>query len=123
VVGLTVAVALVARQASKSFRRVRLAGDSMLPAFQPGDRLLVGPPARIAPGTVVALPDPRSPARLIVKRVHAAGRTWVDVRGDNPAASTDSRHFGPVPRSQLTGRIVYRYGPAGRTGWLPGQIR
>jgi hypothetical protein len=40
----------------------------------------------------------------------------VTVVGDNPDASTDSRVFGPVPRGAVVGRVVYRYGPEGRTG-------
>ena len=102
---VSVAVALVVLSA-RQLRRVRVAGDSMLPAFRPDDRLLIGPPAWIRPGTVVAVEDPRSPGLLMVKRVHAVGRTWVDVRGDNPQASTDSRQFGPLPRSRLVGRIL-----------------
>ena len=113
-------VALVA-VCTGQLRRVRVAGDSMLPAFRPGDRLLIGPPAWVRGGTVVAVEDPRSPGRLMVKRVHAVGPTWVDVRGDNPQASTDSRQFGLLPRSGLTGRVLFRYGPAGRTGWWPGR--
>jgi nickel-type superoxide dismutase maturation protease len=117
-VSTTVAVVLMG---TRKLRRVQVAGDSMLPAFRPDDRLVIGPAGWIRPGTVVAVHDPRSPGRLMVKRVHAVGRTWVDVRGDNPPASTDSRHFGPLPRSRLAGRVVYRYGPAGRTGWWPGR--
>jgi hypothetical protein len=40
----------------------------------------------------------------------------LEVVGDDPAASTDSREFGPVPLDSVVGRIVYRYGPSGRTG-------
>lgn len=104
----------------RSLRRVQVAGDSMLPGFRPGDRLLLGPTLRIRTGQVVAVTDPRKPGRLVIKRVHAVSRGSVDVRGDNAEASTDSRHFGLVPRSHLAGRVVYRYGPAGRTGWFPG---
>ena len=93
------------------------------PAFQPGDRLLLGPALRVRTGQVVAVTDPRDPGRLLVKRVHAVTRWSVEVRGDNEAASTDSRQFGPLPRSQLAGRVIYRYGPAGRIGWFPGRDR
>jgi nickel-type superoxide dismutase maturation protease len=103
------------------FRRVRVTGDSMLPGFRAGDRLLLGPPWWIRPGQVVAVTDPRAPARLLVKRVHALSRLAVEVRGDNEAASTDSRHFGPLPRSSLAGRVLYRYAPADRAGWFPGR--
>jgi hypothetical protein len=108
----------------------------MLPSLRPGDRLLLLrlPPS---PGAVVAVVDPREPARTLLKRVAAvpggaadlpgggrfeAGDGYV-VLGDNPAASTDSLAFGPVPRRLLRGRAVYRYAPTGRTGPLPGGPR
>jgi nickel-type superoxide dismutase maturation protease len=108
---------------ARLFRRVHVAGESMRPAFEPGDRLLIGPPARIGPGSVVAISDPRDPGHLMVKRVRSLERAGVDVRGDNEAASTDSRQLGLIPRSHLAGRVLYRYSPAGRTGWLPGHVR
>ncbi len=97
-------------------RRVKVAGDSMRPTFEPGDRLLVGPLLRIRPGQIVAVADPREPRRLLVKRVQAvsADGSLVDVRGDNPSSSTDSRVFGPVARSTVVGRVLYRYAPRAR---------
>lgn len=94
-------------------------GESMLPAFRPGDRLLVGPAWLVKAGVVVALADPRNPDRLMVKRVSACAGGLVEVLGDNPPASTDSRHFGAVPRRALVGRVIYRYGPPERAGWWP----
>lgn len=57
----------------------------------------------------------------VVKRVVAVGAGGVTVAGDNPAASTDSRTYGPVPLADVRGRVVYRYAPAGRVGRLSGQ--
>ena len=94
----------------------------MLPSFRAGDRLLIAPPVRVRPGQVVAVVDPRNPGRLLVKRLHALEGRTLEVRGDNGPASTDSRQLGPLDRSQLVGRIVYRYGPAGRLGWFPGRV-
>jgi len=89
----------------------------MRPALEEGDRLLVvRGPAR--PGDVVAFPDPRRPSRTLVKRVAALGPGGLTVLGDNAPASTDSRTFGPVPRSGLLGRAVYRYFPDSRRGLL-----
>jgi hypothetical protein len=67
---------------------------------------------------VAALRDPRHPAdaTLLVKRVAAVTPGGVEVRGDNPAASTDSRTFGPVPRALLAGPVLYRYWPRERAG-------
>jgi nickel-type superoxide dismutase maturation protease len=78
----------------------------MVPAFEAGDRLIVVPVAELAPGHVVAVRDPREPGRVLVKRVLAVTADHLEVRGDDPAASTDSRHFGPVPKRLLVGRVV-----------------
>jgi nickel-type superoxide dismutase maturation protease len=101
-------------------RRVVVTGDSMLPTFEPGDRLLLGPVGPSRPGMVVALPDPRDARRLLIKRIRTVDGSTLEVRGDNDAASTDSRDFGPVPRTRLAGRVIYRYAPPGRTGRIPG---
>jgi nickel-type superoxide dismutase maturation protease len=95
-------------------RLVVVDGDSMRPALEPGDRLLVlALPPRV--GDIVAL---RHEGRTIVKRVAAvaADDDRIDVLGDNAAASTDSRTFGPVGRGAIIGRVVYRYAPAARAG-------
>jgi nickel-type superoxide dismutase maturation protease len=93
-------------------------GESMRPSLEPGDRLVVVRTRRPRPGQVVALDDPRQPGRVVVKRVAAAGDAGVTVVGDNPAASTDSRHYGPVPATVVRGRAVWRYWPESRRGRL-----
>ncbi len=109
-----------------SVRRVEVVGSSMAPALVPGDRLLVvGSPwfhrRWPQPGEVIAVHDPRDPSRLLIKRVTVVDRRGgtLEVAGDAPDASTDSRQFGPVPRSSLVGRAVYRYAPPGRSGRGP----
>jgi nickel-type superoxide dismutase maturation protease len=113
------ALLVVAAAVAMRPRRVVVAGRSMLPAFEPGDRLLVirAWPARV--GHVVAVRDPRNRSRILIKRIRARFGPQVDVRGDNPAESTDSRQFGLVSRSALAGRVLYRYSPASRAGWWP----
>lgn len=96
--------------------RVVVTGESMSPAFEPGDRLLLLPTRRVSLGDVVAVPDPRLPSRLLIKRVVRRDGDLIDVRGDHEGASTDSRHFGLVPVAAVAGRVVYRYSPAGRAG-------
>jgi nickel-type superoxide dismutase maturation protease len=103
--------------------RVEVAGESMAPALQPGDRLLVTPLLPIRGGDVVALRDPRDRGRVLVKRVAAIGGDGVVVLGDNRAASTDSRDFGPVPARALLGRCFWRYHPEARRGALPSAQR
>jgi len=103
---------------------VEVRGGSMAPSLLPGDRLLVesrtyeGRPPRW--GEVVLAADPREPERELIKRVVAVDDEagTVDLRGDAPAASTDSRAFGAVPIAAVRWRAVYRYWPPGRVGGL-----
>lgn len=88
----------------------------MLPALAPGDRLLVLASPVIEEGDIVALTDPEDAGRTLVKRVVALHAKSIEVRGDNEAASRDSRLFGPVPRELVLGRALYRYQPATAVG-------
>jgi nickel-type superoxide dismutase maturation protease len=112
--------------AARCVRRVAVKGGSMAPTLLDGDRLLVlsrpwSPSARLVVGDIVAVPDPRLPGRVLVKRVASIDRSkhLVDVLGDAPDASSDSRDFGPVPLASVIGRVVHRYGPPGRSGPIP----
>jgi hypothetical protein len=77
----------------------------MVPALRDGDRVLVWlGQSRRTPrvGRVVLVELPDRP--LSVKRVtsiESDGR--VDVRGDNPHGSTDSRELGPLPAEAIRG--------------------
>jgi nickel-type superoxide dismutase maturation protease len=120
------ALAVVGVALSRSVRRIEVVGSSMAPALLPGDRLVVvaqpwAPGRWPRPGEVVAVRDPRRPDRILVKRVGGVDRSAgiFEVLGDAADASTDSRSFGPVPRSALVGRAVYRYAPAARSGRGP----
>lgn len=119
-VAVVIAAALVGAAVAWRWRprRVRVNGLSMTPALLPGDRLLVLPAGRVTPGDLVVVRDPTAPRRLVVKRVVAHRADGIDVRGDNAGASTDSRHWGPVPATAIAGRAVYCYAPPQRSGRL-----
>jgi nickel-type superoxide dismutase maturation protease len=91
-------------------------GASMEPTLWAGDRLLTVPArsASIRPGRLVVVVDPADHDHLVVKRVARAEAGWVEVLGDRPAASTDSRTWGPLPR-QAVRRLVVRRWPDLRT--------
>lgn len=91
----------------------------MVPTLFPSDRLLVWRTRRVRPGMLAVVADPRVPERLTIKRVVRVWDKGVEVRGDNPAMSTDSRTFGVVPWPLVRGRVPYRYWPPQRTGALP----
>jgi nickel-type superoxide dismutase maturation protease len=96
---------------------------SMAPTLLPGDRLVVlrlpgRPQPWPEPGSVIAVRDPTMPGRVLVKRVSRVDprASTLEVVGDSLGASTDSRAFGPLPRSSIVGRAVYRYAPPARSG-------
>lgn len=118
---LSVAVAAVVVLLAATLRglgatRVVVEGTSMRPTLEPGDRLLVARAGRIRRGDLVAVADPRYPGRLLVKRAADVNGGWVELRGDNPGASTDSREFGAVPVTEVRGKVVRRYAPSNRRG-------
>ena len=115
---ILLATLCLALRTAGRFTRVLVSGNSMEPGLHSGDRLLVVPVLRIKEGQVVAVSDPRQPGRVLVKRIHSIHKGLVDVRGDNAGESTDSRHFGRVPRSSVIGRALYRYAPSERSGRL-----
>ena len=94
---------------------VEVRGRSMAPTLVPGDRLLVVR-ASPRPGVVVLAPDPRHPARELVKRVAAIDARGVVLHGDNPTASTDARSFGHVPHDAVAWRAILRIWPLSRVG-------
>ncbi len=84
------------------FRRVIVDGASMMPTYEPGTELVAVRRWRaVRVGDVVVVPDPRESRRLLLKRCVATNRGLLDVRGDNPEFSTDSREFGLVAARQV----------------------
>lgn len=87
----------------------------MFPLLRAGDEVLVDRRAfrRRQPriGDIVIVQHPEQDDLKIIKRVTAVSpddRYYV--AGDNPAASTDSRDFGPVPKALILGRVTSRFG-------------
>ncbi len=90
-----------------------VSGGSMAPSLRHGDVVLVRYGARVRPGDVVLARRPDRPSLVLLKRaVRRAGHGWW-LEGDAPAASTDSRHFGPVPDAAVLGRVLLRVRPPG----------
>ena len=110
--------------ASRWLDVVEVRGSSMAPALLPGDRLLVESRSyqrrSPRPGEVVLAADPRASERELIKRVAAIDEETdaVDLRGDAPDESTDSRDFGAVPLSAIRWRAAFRYWPPERAGRL-----
>jgi signal peptidase I len=93
-----------------SLRILKIRGHSLFPDFREGDYVLVAgfpfPSGKIRVGDKVVFRQPRY--GLLIKRVHQLlenGHT-LDVRGTQ-IDSTDSRNFGPVPLSQVLGKVIW----------------
>jgi nickel-type superoxide dismutase maturation protease len=100
-------------------RRFVVRETSMQPALRPGDRLLVASWLRPRTGDLVVVRDPEQRTVFLVKRVaNLEPNGDLVLHADNPNVGRDSLHFGPVPRRLLVGRVVFRYLPSERRGWL-----
>ena len=131
--GRVVAAVLLGAVATAAVRRSLLVvrGPSMRPTLEAGDVVVTLPlppspplPARwrerlLAPGRVVVLADPARPEHRIVKRVTSVHPDGVEVRGDDPGWSIDSRVFGRVAPAQVRRVVLGRWpvrGPTRRPG-------
>ncbi|WP_279580240.1 ATP-binding cassette domain-containing protein [Fodinicola feengrottensis] len=105
---------------------ITVRGESMSPAYEHGDRLLLRRKSAIGVGQVVVFADQRSagPPHWILKRVAAVPGDPVPqetqhhiheehvppaqlvVLGDNASHSTDSRHFGYVATNRILGVVL-----------------
>ncbi len=115
------ALAALGWWAYQRFTRYEVTGESMAPALNPGDWLLVDSRAYAhrAPRRrhLVLARDPRQRSRTLLKRVLRTDlHGEVQLEGDNANASTDSRSFGPVAREAILGRVRWRYWPPGAIG-------
>jgi nickel-type superoxide dismutase maturation protease len=78
-------------------RRIVVEGSSMEPTYLPGEKVTaLRHWRRVRVGDVVVVRDPRGEDRWLLKRCVAREGSRLDLRGDNPNASTDSRDFGLV---------------------------
>jgi len=120
-VPLLLAAALVGVGVRRSLVRVR--GLSMRPTLRDGDLVvtlplppvhgdgpLEGPAWRLRgrllrPGMLVVLSEPADRTHLIIKRASRVTPDGVDVIGDDPGWSIDSRTFGTVPHRDVR-RVV-----------------
>lgn len=80
-------------------------GLSMVPAYAPGERVIVKYGATYEIGDVV-LVDFKD--RIDIKRVKSITGEQVFIEGDNTAVSVDSRQYGPVKNTRVIAKVIYR---------------
>jgi signal peptidase I len=117
----TVSVLSTAALAAVGVRRslLRVRGLSMRPTLREGDLVVTAPLPPISgdgplhgaawearrrlvrPGSLVVLSEPGREQHLIIKRVTEVTPAGVEVIGDDPGWSIDSRTFGTVPHRDV----------------------
>jgi nickel-type superoxide dismutase maturation protease len=84
-------------------------GNSMLPVLADGDAVLVDIRSTICSGDVVVARHPYKQSVQIIKRVTAINDAGhLELTGDKPDESTDSRTFGLIAREMIVGKVVCR---------------
>ena len=88
------------------WRRAVVRGPSMSPTLADGDVVLISLQARPRPGAIVLVRWPQRHDQLSIKRAVGRHGTGWWVEGDNPGASTDSRHLGTaIPLGVVLARL------------------
>jgi signal peptidase I len=91
-------------------RLLKVRGSSLWPDFREGDYILAAgvpfPGGRVSAGDVIVFDQPGY-GQLIkrVQHVLEDGQAY-EVRGTQ-IASTDSRNFGPVPKTRVSGKVIW----------------
>ena len=88
------------------FGRFKVEGESMIPALQPGNSVLVWRWGSVRAGDIVVF---SKNGMTMVKRTVQKNADRLTVRGDNWQKSTDSADFGDVDMAAVVGKVVARY--------------
>lgn len=80
----------------------------MRPTLEAGDVVLVAKPGRLVVGDIVLAAHPYKSSVTVVKRIAAIDDGRVELRGDDPAESTDSRTFGTLAIEDIDGKAECR---------------
>lgn len=82
----------------------------MWPTLKPKDRVVLRPLLADAElpalGKILVCRHPHQPSRQVIKRLKTVENNRLTLLGDCPDASTDSRHWGSIPRDCLIGEVV-----------------
>lgn len=84
----------------------RIVGESMIPSFRQGRIILAWGFGRPKPGDVVIVVHEGLEK---IKRVSRIDGDKLFLLGDNPASSTDSRHFGWIDCDAVRARVVWPF--------------
>ncbi|MBI4010015.1 MAG: signal peptidase I [Candidatus Aenigmarchaeota archaeon] len=90
--------------------RFRIEDRSMEPTLKSGDYIIVNKLAYVfgkpSKGDVIVFKDPKEKNKFLVKRVSKIISNKYFVVGDNKRYSQDSRHFGPINKNLIVGKLL-----------------
>lgn len=83
----------------------RVVGSSMQPKLKPGKIVIaLRRPRNLTSGHIVII---EHAGKEKIKRIARVKHSLLYVLGDNPMASTDSRHFGWVQDNQVKAKVIW----------------
>ncbi len=86
--------------------RFSVHGKSMNPILKEGQDVLVSSWLyKPKVGDIVVI---KKNGKEMIKRIQTIRDRDIFVIGDNVSESTDSRHFGPIEKAQIVGKIIFR---------------
>ncbi len=93
-------------------KRFTIEGRSMLPMFQPGDRVLIWRWGSIREGDIIVFKkDGMTLMKEAVRKEHfetSRENKWF-CRAENPSEGLDSLDFGLVPEKSIVGKVITKY--------------
>lgn len=93
-------------------RILLVSGDSLSPEYRDGDYVLISKAPfffnNVRRGDVIAFHN--AEYGLMIKKIESISEDamWFSVKGTHPL-SIDSRHFGPVHRTNVLGSVVWHF--------------
>jgi len=91
-------------------QRYKITGYSMAPSLREGARVVTCVHWPLQLGDVVICRLPASGRETVKRLVRITGDDYY-LEGDNLAMSTDSRHFGPLSKTDILSRVLFQYFP------------
>ena len=95
------------------FEIVSVQGDSMFPAYAPGDKVLIKyrssdlQPLHVGEVVILEREGERMLKRIVRYEIGGhTGQGMVSVEGDNKEHSIDSRHWGAIPSRFVKARVL-----------------